>query len=403
MRLPLFWCGVVTAACGGNPQSDHAATGSAGVNGLAGAGGAGSSGVPVVGAGGTSAPGGGGTLGASGSSGTVGGSGAGGASGVGGGASGVGGGASGVGGGAPARPPDLSHTFDTIPINAGDEIVDLCQSWTLNNDAPFYVNTVTQTNLGYFHHSNWIWVPDTLYTGPDGTWKCADRNFDQVAAGAFGGVFFAQSTQSRSDTQAFPADAAFEVPAHARIIGNAHLLNTTQDSATSSLTLDVYTLTPDAAKIRLQPMAFTNLTLDIAPQTTTSAHMQCATPETDFNVFYILPHFHALGTGMTIDVAGGPSDGTNVFTSSGNLGESLGHTFDPPLPVKGAAGLGITCTYDNPRTTSVHYGNGDEEMCVALIYSDGKKAGGETLSNVSVTDVGGVHETDGLCVSVGSP
>jgi hypothetical protein len=306
-------------------------------------------------------------------------------------------------GGSPPRAPDLSHTLDAITIAAGDEVIGTCQSFTLNNDAPLYVNTIVESNRGGFHHSNWIWVADTLYPGPDGTWKCTDRGFDQIAAGASGGVFFAQSTQSRSDKQGFAKGVAFVVPAHARIVGDVHLMNLTQDPITTSLTFDVYTEAAADVRVQLHPMAFTNLNLDIAPLGKTSAHMQCAMPQPNFDVYYILPHFHALGQGMRIDVAGGAMAGTNLFQSAGNLGESMGQSFDPPLSVTGATGLGVTCDYDNPRTAAVHYGMGDQEMCVALIYSSGIKAGGETISNLTVTDTGGVHKTDGLCVSVGSP
>jgi hypothetical protein len=201
--------------------------------------------------------------------------------------------------------------------------------------------------------------------------------------------------------QSFSQGAAFQIPAHARIVGDVHLLNTTLDSVTTTLHFDVYTEAAADVKVPLQPMAFTNLNLDIAPSMNTHAHMQCATPETDFDVYYVLPHYHVLGTGMEIDVAGGTMAGTPVFTSAGGFGEAMGKMYDPPLSVKGATGLGISCDYTNPRTTAVHYGVGDQEMCVALIYTNGHKAGGETISNLSVADVNGVHTTDGLCVSVG--
>jgi hypothetical protein len=246
-------------------------------------------------------------------------------------------------------------------------------------------------------------VNDTDYAGPDGTWPCSDRGFDQIFAGAFGGVFFAQSTQSRMDTQAFPEGVAFEMPAHVRIIGDVHLLNARDAEITTSLHFDVYTLKADEVRVPLQPMAFTNTALDIAPQGETHARMQCATPQPDFEVYYILPHFHALGERMRVDLAGGPMDGKEIFRSSGAIGETLGKTFDPPLAVTGALGLAMTCEYRNPRDATVLYGEGDQEMCVVLIYSTGKKAGGTAISNVSVSDEGGVHSTDALCVSVGDP
>lgn len=305
-------------------------------------------------------------------------------------------------GGPPPRRADLEHAFESVSLDPGEELLGTCQSWTLNNDQPLNVNRVVETNGGNFHHSNWIWVPDTLYTGPDGTFKCADRGFDQIAAGALGGVFFAQSTQARGDTQAFPDGVAFTMPAHARIIGDVHLLNTTDAPAQTSLRFELYTLPDSDVRVPLQPMAFTNLSLDIAPQTETRARMQCATPQPDFDIYYVLPHFHSLGQGLSIDVAGGPMDGSNIFQSMGAIGNSLGKTFDPPIAIKGSTGLAVTCDYRNPGTSTVKYGEGDQEMCVVLIYSDGKKAGGETFGNLTTNDSGGVHQTDALCIAVGA-
>jgi hypothetical protein len=149
-------------------------------------------------------------------------------------------------------------------------------------------------------------------------------------------------------------------------------------------------------------MAFTNLSLDIAPQMETHARMQCATPQPDFDIYYVLPHFHSLGQGLSLDVAGGPMDGMSIFQSMGAIGNSLGKTFDPPIAIKGSSGLAVTCDYRNPGTSTVKYGEGDQEMCVVLIYSDGKKAGGETFGNLTTSDSGGVHQTDALCVAVGA-
>jgi hypothetical protein len=315
-------------------------------------------------------------------------------------------GTGGTGGTPPPNPPDLTHTFEPIDIAPGQEITGICQSWTLENDSPIYVNRIDAHNAGGVHHSNWIWVPDNLYTGPDGTFSCADRGFDQIIAGAQGGVFFAQSTQSQTDTQQFPEGVAFEMPARVRIIGDIHLLNASIDPLSTDITFDIYGIAADQVTVPLQPMAFTNLALDIAPQMETQAHMQCATPTPDFDVYYVLPHYHAYGTSMRIDIAGGPMDGTAILDSSPTYGEPWGRTYDPPFSVQGAAGLGITCTYQNTTGQTIVYGPGtdgqdNQEMCVTLIYTSGRKAGGMANANLTVTDSGGVHMTDGLCLSIG--
>jgi hypothetical protein len=94
-------------------------------------------------------------------------------------------------------------------------------------------------------------------------------------------------------------------------------------------------------------------------------------------------------------------DGMNIFKSAGAIGNSLGKMFDPPIAVSGATALAVTCDYQNPRPATVKYGEGDQEMCVVLIYSDGKKAGGETIGNLTKSDTGNVHATDDMCLSVG--
>ncbi len=305
----------------------------------------------------------------------------------------------GTGGTTTGTPPDLSHLFPMLDVAPAEEVNGLCQSWTVGNESPIDVNRIVATNLGGVHHSNWIWVPDTQYPGPDGTWTCADRGFDQILAGGVGGVFFAQSTQSLTDTQAFPEGVAFEMPAHVRIIGDIHLLNPTPDALQTQVHFDVFTLEPGQVTVPVQPMAFTNLALDIAPLTKTEAHMQCAT-QADFDVYYVLPHYHALGTAMTITVAGGTADGASVFSASPGYGEPWGQSYDPPFAVRGAAGLGISCFYDNGRSATGGYGTGDQEMCVTLIYTSGRKGGGQANLNLTTTDLAGLHRTDALCLSI---
>ncbi|MBM4362414.1 MAG: hypothetical protein FJ104_07015 [Deltaproteobacteria bacterium] len=286
-----------------------------------------------------------------------------------------------------------------MDVAPGEEVIGRCQSWTLGNPTPIFVRSITATNGGGFHHSNWIWVPDTAHPGPDGTWPCAERGFDQILAGAVGGVFFAQSTQARNETQAFPEGVAFEVPSNARIIGDVHLLNTADTPVRTRLSFDIETIPEAEVRVRLQPVAYTNLALDIAPAMKTSARMQCPTAQPDFDVYYVLPHYHTLATSLRLDVAGGPMNGTNLFTTTGAYGEALGQRFEPPFSVRGATGLVLTCDYENPRSTTVRYGFGDQEMCVALVYATGRKSGGQANLNLSTTDVGGVHQTDGLCLA----
>lgn len=302
--------------------------------------------------------------------------------------------------GVSATHASLTHTFPELSVPSSFENANQCQSWTLHNDAPLWVNAVVAKNQGALHHSNWVFVPDDAYDGPDGNWQCEDRAFEQIAAAAMGGVFFAQSTQALRDEQKFPQGAAFEIPAHARIIGQVHTLNVTDDTIDTRLSFEVTTLDADQVTIPLRAMAFTNYALELPPRTKTRARMDCGVPQPDLSIYYVLPHYHSLGSTMTVSVLGGASDGEEIFRATATYGDALGKTYDPPVVLEGAEKLRIACEYDNPRDEQVGYGVGDQEMCVVLIYSNADMQGGGFASkNAKVETVDGVNVTDAPCAS----
>jgi len=62
----------------------------------------------------------------------------------------------------------------------GEEVLGLCQSWTLNNPEELWVNAVELGQDVASHHSNWTFVPDNLYKGEDGVWPCDERSSRQM-------------------------------------------------------------------------------------------------------------------------------------------------------------------------------------------------------------------------------
>src|SRR4051812_8933404 len=83
-----------------------------------------------------------------------------------------------------------------VGVPAGGELIDQCVSYTLHNDAALNINRVEMTAGPAWHHSNWFFVVDSMYDGPDAAWPCADRGFEEFKTGANGGILFAQSTQA---------------------------------------------------------------------------------------------------------------------------------------------------------------------------------------------------------------
>jgi hypothetical protein len=312
--------------------------------------------------------------------------------------------------GGPTSPTTLVHAFDAVHVEAYEELSWQCQSWTLGNDEPLYVTAVRASNEGAWHHSNWFFVPETVYPGPDGTFRCSDRDFDEVAAGVAGGVFFAQSTQAASDVQAFPPGTAIRIPPRHKIIGDIHLLNLGAEPMDTAMTFEVDTVPASAVETELTLVSFSNTELAIPPRSQSRFAMECdytavaALAPFDFRFYYALPHFHSLGTYFKVEAIGGPSGDITIVETRPTAGEGWGVTLDPPVDVTGATGLRLTCGYDNPRDATVGYGIGDQEMCVFLAYTDARfKITGLPETTEAMGEVDGIPYFRTTCGGIALP
>jgi hypothetical protein len=295
----------------------------------------------------------------------------------------------------PAADEPRAYPFGPFTIQPSQEISDQCVQITLNNDDVMYVNEVELDTGGPgFHHSNWMFVPasnpDTgaigPFDGPDGTFTCADRGFDQEVAALKGGVLFAQSTQAQHDVQKFPAGAVIQIPAHSKIVSTIHLLNASD--AVDHLS-PVITLTPILEKdvtTKLSGVSFEDHALGLPPNMNSSFTVDCdlqpewdilrgqgavTAPTPDFKLYYALAHYHALGTGLEIDALNADeSNDSNIYQTTSQIGDALGGTLDPPFAMTGFSHLKFTCDYYNSTANPVGWGIGNQEMCVFLAFSD---------------------------------
>jgi len=310
----------------------------------------------------------------------------------------------------------LHHDFGQYVIEAGTEIDGVCMSWTLDNDEEVWVNAVATENDGMFHHSNWFFVPDTSFTQPDGHWNCWEAGFSEVAAAVIGGVLYAQSTQVLGEEQRFLPGAAVRIPPRSRIIAYAHLLNTTAETVSTEMRVDLATIPADEVDVRLLPFRLDYIDLQIPALSQARFGGSCdiaATYETnvgepfELKLHWMLPHYHALGDYFSLRLAGGDRDGEMVFELDGVYGEPLGHRFDEPFDVaaSGAHGLEFTCGYTNHTEVEVGYGIGDQEMCVMLGFAEsGMLFDGliDTSDSLEV-DGDGVTHGSGPCRVIGAP
>lgn len=265
-------------------------------------------------------------------------------------------------------------------LEPGGELVDLCFSAEVGNEAPIFVSSVTMHGTTGVHHSNWFFVPSSRYAGPDGLFPCDERSFDQAVAATLGGVLFAQTTQVADETMEFAPGAALALPARARIVANLHYVNWGAEALAPTIDLELTTIPEADVRTILHGFTFSYDRLVIPPHgesefTTTcdvaSRHESALGRPLDFRIHYVLPHYHGLGTYLALEVVGGPNDGAVIWETNGAVGgEPLGGRPDPAFDMTGATGVRLTCRFVNPGDATVYTGNRDGEMCIAFGYSD---------------------------------
>jgi hypothetical protein len=297
----------------------------------------------------------------------------------------------------------LHHAFEEFTTQPGEEVLGLCQSWTLGNDAELFVNAVELVQDEMSHHSNWTFVPEEHFDGPDGVWPCDERAYDQLAAAVVGGVLYAQSTQAEREVQKFTDGAVVRIPPRARIIGDVHLLNVGSEPITGHVELSLYALRPEDVRVQLAPFHMTYDGLDIPPRSRSRFEGTCSSEAlavdgevASYKLHYVLPHTHALGRRFFFGPVEADAPGPLLFDVEGFNGEARGRAYDPPIELNGADALRFGCEFDNPRTESVGWGFGDLEMCEMLGFVEGPFA---FESRVSTAEPAG--EADGMPVFTG--
>lgn len=304
---------------------------------------------------------------------------------------------------------ELTHSWTGIELPALTESDGNCLSWTLNNEQDIYVNAVTMSNSGGFHHSNWYFVEDTMFDGPDGFWRCKERGFEELAAVIGGGVVAAQSTQATAEVQVFPEGAAYRIPAHSRIVANLHTLNASDVALDTDITLELHAIGEGEVETHLNPMMLTYDSLAIPPHERSRFTMTCDFEAAngaplDFNFYFMLPHYHELGRGVRFEGVSETGERTMIYERYSEIGEVLSKTLDPAISTRGMQSLRFGCEFTNPRDEVVGSGIGDKEMCIMIAWQDSEFmwAGVANQSNIDMgRDGDGVHgfENAGCAVS----
>lgn len=290
-----------------------------------------------------------------------------------------------------------------IEVQPGEDLAGLCFSVPLENESSLWVNAVTMDAGPAWHHSNWLFVPETMFSGPDGVWNCNDRDYDEVVAGIAGGVLFAQSTQVQHEEQSFPPGAAYEIPPRSKVIGGLHLVNAADQPVATTLSLAVHALPERDVSTPLNPMSMMWRPLDLPPQRRSRVVANCdAGAPLDLALHYVLPHYHSFGRGFTFDAIGGASE-VPIYATTETAGDTLGSPLLPPVHTVDSTGFRFSCTFENTTDAPLAWSN-EGEMCMFLAYTDSPYRWlGGVFSNpmVTGTDGDGTVVFEGPCTLEG--
>lgn len=254
-------------------------------------------------------------------------------------AEGSGGGDGGTDGGAPG----ITLTATPMAVNAGQEILYACETFTLPDAVT--ITDIAPTYGQGTHHLDVFQV--VLVPEQDGAFDCPEvikSNWIPIFIGG-----------TNPDPLPFPAGYGLQLAAGTQLVMQRHLLNTTM--ATEMTTASVRLTTSDQPLQAAGGFGFESTMFSIPAaasgyQVTTT----CAAPA-DMHFWAGFGHAHRLAQSVEVSV-----NGATVFS------EPWSFTDQPHIPtsfdVKAGDVLSLVCTYNNPTPNAVGYGlSSTDEMC----------------------------------------
>lgn len=269
--------------------------------------------------------------------------------------------------------PPIVVTTDETELAPGDELVGVCQTFSLGNVDPIFVRAVTFEASPGVHHSDWSSYDEDAVNGPDGSADCMTfEGFGVTTDSSKHAFLFSQSTQSTRETQDFGDGAALRIPPHSKLLVSYHLQNPTADRLKTRLTASLQPARPEEVTTRLVAGGGLIGILAVPPLSRSRFHADCTFDgPPSFKTYFMLPHYHQRGRGMRLELLGGSRDGEVVWQNEGTIGEALGARIAPAVDVTGSTGFRFTCLYDNTTTETLACGaSPSQEMCSFFVHTD---------------------------------
>jgi len=194
--------------------------------------------------------------------------------------------------------------------------------------------------------------------GPDGEQDCTPSTIgmNMLYASAIG-----------TDALELPSGVGIHIPGGQQIHLNLHLYNAGDEELTGeSVIWGQASSTPPQtlAEMVLAGPLDISIPPDNAPHEVTG---EC-TARNDFSLFAVWPHMHALGTAQKVELVHASSTDV-IHDKAFNVDDQSYDLLRPALSVAKGETIRVTCSYTNPTSAPVMFGEtAADEMCFAGLY-----------------------------------
>ncbi|HRI68816.1 MAG TPA: hypothetical protein PK156_31520 [Polyangium sp.] len=169
-----------------------------------------------------------------------------------------------------------------------------------------------------------------------------------------------------TDDLLFPEGVAVKIPAGSQLLLNLHLFNTGNATLDGVSGVLVKTIAASEMKNEAEMIFGGPTNIQIPPNGSQTVEGSCVFPGTT-TIWSVWAHMHKYGTNMKVTYEG--ASGSKVLHDAPfSFDEQINYLIDPVL-VNAGEEVRISCTYQNPTSQTVYWGDSsNSEMCFAGFY-----------------------------------
>jgi hypothetical protein len=254
-----------------------------------------------------------------------------------------------------------SVTTGPITLGPGEERV-VCVDRRIESDRPIDIDRISSELTEGGHH--------LVFYKSNATAETASPVNCETFRGVLTGLvplFIAQKAQTELR---FPTGVAYSLPAAQMVRIELHFLNTTSRPMAITGTVHLGEASAGTVVDHANLMFYGNLNIRIPPLSAATVGpvfraFRASTPR----IFGLTGHQHKRGTGVTIGLASSLTGPSTPLYINHDWADPPLTVFDPPIATTPGQGFRYSCTYDNPTSETVVFGEGvNQEMCFLWAY-----------------------------------